>query len=80
MKTTDTGITNVELGNSYKCDSGIAYMMTGDNNSTVYLTLKDLQLQVFQFNSPGEFGEGLYCFIKCLLCFQFFALCSHRML
>ena len=61
-ETADTNITNIELGNSYKCNSGITYMMTGDNNSTVFLTLKDLQLQAFQFNNQGEFGKGLYYF------------------
>ena len=74
MDTTDTGITNVELGSSYKCNRDITYTMTGDN-STVYLTMKDLQLQAFRFNSQGEFGKGLHLLslVNCVLILHFIA-------
>lgn len=60
-ETNDTEITNIDMGNSYKCESGNSYILTG-YNSTVNLTLANLQLQAFNRSNQTEFGKGL-CFI-----------------
>lgn len=65
VQTSTTGFTNIDLGDSYKCIDGSIYKMTG-NVSTVELTLTDLQVQVFNFSKPKEFGEGLQCFYHCV--------------
>ena len=58
LKTDTTGITDIELGNSYRCMNGITYNLTSQN-STVLLTLTDLQIQAFNFTKQKEFGNGL---------------------
>ena len=78
VETNDTNITNIELGNSYRCKSGNYYMLTG-NDSTVQLTLNDLQLQAFEFINQTEFGKGL-CFIYCfVVMFSVLTLSSPRL-
>lgn len=68
MGTHATRITNIDLGNSYRCDNGITYSLIGDDNSTVSLTLTNLQLQAFNFTKPKEFGKGILLF--CYLYFE----------
>ena len=65
-ETNVTGITGVDLGSSYKCMSGVTYNLTGQD-STVQLTLTDLQVQAFNFTKPREFGKGMWCFMLCFL-------------
>ena len=67
VRTDTTGITNIDLGDSYKCIDGSTNEMAS-SVSTVKLTLTDLQVQVFNFSKPTEFGEGLQCFYP--LCFS----------
>ena len=57
VETSDTEITNIDLGNSYRCKNGTYYELSSAN-STVHLTLTDLQLQAFEFNDQTEFGKG----------------------
>ena len=68
VETNDTEITNIDVGNSYRCKTGNSYVLTG-YNSTVTLTLANLQLQAFEFhNNNTEFGKGVFCLLNC---FQF---------
>lgn len=60
VRTDTTGITNIDLGDSYKCIDGSTYEMAS-SVSTVKLTLTDLQVQVFNFSKPTEFGEAKEC-------------------
>jgi len=69
METDDTKITNINLGNSYRCDNGITYNLTSNDNSVVSLTLTNLQLQAFNFTKPKEFGKGLLVCIMILECY-----------
>lgn len=56
LETNVTGITDIELGNSYRCKSGITYNLTSQD-SIVRLTLTDLQVQAFNFTKENEFGK-----------------------
>ena len=69
VETDDTEITKIDLGNSYRCESGNSYTLTS-NNSKVYLTLANLQLQAFKFINHAEFGKGLCLICNCVFSFN----------
>ena len=58
LETNITGITEIDLGNSYRCLSDVTYNLTSQD-STVQLTLTDLQVQAFNFTKEKEFGKCL---------------------
>ena len=58
LETNATRITDIDLGNSYRCMSGVTYNLTSPD-STVRLTLTDLQVQAFNFTKQNEFGKCL---------------------
>ena len=56
MDGTSEAIENIGWGSSYTCSSGISFNLKGMGEAK--LTFQYIQLQVFNFTTPGEFSSG----------------------
>jgi len=60
MEGTGKAIEKISWGSSYRCSSGISYQLEGTLMGTAKMTFEYIQVQVFNFTTPGEFSSGIY--------------------
>jgi len=56
---TSTAIRNVGWGKSFKCNRNVKYDLTSEESGgTASIIFNQIQIQVFNFSTPGQFSEG----------------------